>query len=285
MNHPALGEFLDRLSEHDGFQPLSDAKIASLSDDRKHVVIAEDDRLVAVGCVVTHRHVGGSHVAIETAVEPSMRFPAFEVAILEATVAIAPKGQRVSAWSQHRSTDRALNQIGYETRRSLHYMSVVLPLSSSLTSADGATALRSYEPGDEASIISVNNDAFRAHWEAGQLSVDDMNDLTSAKWFDTAGLLVAEDETAIIGFCWTRLHPNGDGEIFRLAVDPSHQGEGLGRNLVEAGFAYLSGAKAVTRGTLWVDADNTQAMALYQSIGMEVDRTNREFEPMDQPKR
>jgi len=214
-----------------------------------------------------------------------MRFPAFEIAVLEATTTLVPVGENVSVWSQQSSTDRALEQIGYELRRSLHYMSVVLPLSAERTSLPGSTVLRSYIPNDDASIVSVNNAAFRAHREAGQLSVDEMKGLTSESWFDQQGLLVVETESGISGFCWTRIHPNGDGEIFRVAVDPSSQSGGLGRTLVEAGFAYLSDVRGVERGTLWVDAGNDHAIALYRSLGMEIERTNREFEPVGQPKR
>ncbi|MFV2001116.1 MAG: GNAT family N-acetyltransferase [Acidimicrobiia bacterium] len=285
MNPQPVHDFLARLAEHDGFEPLSDAKVASLAASHLHVVIAEDETVVAVGSVASHAHIRGRHFAIEVAVEPSMRFPAFEVAALEAATTLVPAGERLSVWSQQSSTDRALAQIGYEPRRSLHYMSVVLPLPGARASLPGTTVLRSYTPRDDASLVSVNNDAFRTHREAGRLSADEMKVLTSESWFDARGLLVAETESGITGFCWTRIHSNEDGEIFRVAVPPSSQSGGLGRMLVEAGFDYLSRVGGVKRGTLWVDAHNDHAMALYESIGMRIERTNREFEPVDQPKR
>jgi mycothiol synthase len=51
-----------------------------------------------------------------------------------------------------------------------------------------------------------------------------------------------------------------------VGVDPRRQGEGLGRVLVEAGLNRL-----VERGTgsasLYVEADNAAALALYRSFG------------------
>jgi len=285
MTVPRVHEFLLRLARHDGFEPLSDAKMASLGRRDLHVVIAEDDAVVAVGSVASHAHIGGRHFAMEIAVDPSMRFQAFEIAVLEATTTLVPVGEEMSVWSQQSSTDRALEQFGYELRRSLQYMSVVLPLSAERTPLPASTVLRTYMPNDEASIVSVNNGAFREHREAGQLSIDEMKGLISESWFDAKGVLVAETGSGISGFCWTRIHPNGDGEIFRVAVDPSNQSEGLGRTLVEASFAYLSDVRGAKRGTLWVDAGNDHAIALYRSLGMQIERTNREFEPVGQPKR
>ncbi len=75
------------------------------------------------------------------------------------------------------------------------------------------------------------------------------------------------------------IHPSGDGEIFRIAVDPQNQGRGLGIALLVAGFTYLAGRSDVQRGVLWVDAENKPALALYRSIGMTRDGSNREFSP------
>ena len=51
-----------------------------------------------------------------------------------------------------------------------------------------------------------------------------------------------------------------------------------------AGFEALAQDPRVRRGSLWVDADNEAAVALYRSIGMATERINAEFE-RPQPKR
>jgi mycothiol synthase len=90
--------------------------------------------------------------------------------------------------------------------------------------------------------------------------------------------LVLEKDGEILGFCWTRVHESGDGEIFRIAVRPESQGRGIGRGLVLAGFDYLAGGEDVSTGTLWVDTSNEVALRLYEGLGMAVAHVNREFE-------
>ena len=46
--------------------------------------------------------------------------------------------------------------------------------------------------------------------------------------------------------------------------------------MVMAGFSHLARA-GISIGMLYVDADNTAAMALYESIGMEVHHTDRAY--------
>ncbi|MCL1599502.1 MAG: GNAT family N-acetyltransferase, partial [Actinomycetia bacterium] len=82
----------------------------------------------------------------------------------------------------------------------------------------------------------------------------------------------------IVGFCWTRIHDNGDGEIYRIGVVPYRSGSGAGRALLSAGLAYLVGHDRVQRYVLWVDASNERAISLYRSVGMQTERTIREFE-------
>ncbi|MCL1595038.1 MAG: GNAT family N-acetyltransferase [Actinomycetia bacterium] len=278
-------DFLSELASADGYNPISDAKVPSLEDATGHVVIAEDDVIRAVGSIASHNDEEDVRVALETAVERSMRFPAFEKAVVEATTSLVPSNANVSVWSQRVSLDRALEELGYEAKRSLAYMTVDLPLRNAQGLPDHVFGLRTYTDEDSAAVVSVNNDAFSDHREASGLTMGEFAATTRSSWFEDSGLIIAEDEAGVNGFCWTRVHPDGDGEIYRIAVAPSHQGVGLGRVLVMAGFAHLADLKAVKRGTLWVDTASEGAIHLYRSIGMQTVRTNREFERAGQPKR
>ena len=93
-----------------------------------------------------------------------------------------------------------------------------------------------------------------------------------------SGLLIVEDADGILGFCWTRFHERGEGEIFRIAVSPTNQGRGIGGALVLAGFDHLARTEHASKGTLWVDLSNTAALGLYRRLGMREVRFNREFE-------
>ena len=56
------------------------------------------------------------------------------------------------------------------------------------------------------------------------------------------------------------------GEIYVLAVDPKVDIPGLGRALSLKGLAYLR-TLGLTQAMLYVDADNTRAIALYERLG------------------
>lgn len=65
---------------------------------------------------------------------------------------------------------------------------------------------------------------------------------------------------------WACVPAAGEAELLRIAVDPAHRGEGLGRQLLEACLADLA-AQGMTRCFLEVRAANRAAIALYQACG------------------
>ena len=69
----------------------------------------------------------------------------------------------------------------------------------------------------------------------------------------------------MVGYCWLKIE-DGVGEFYVVGVDPDRQGSGLGRRLVAAGLAHLA-ERGIREASLYVEADNTPALALYRSFG------------------
>jgi mycothiol synthase len=91
-------------------------------------------------------------------------------------------------------------------------------------------------------------------------------------WFDPAGFLLAVNPAGeLLGFHWTKVHPRQGphpaiGEVYVVGVTPAAQGLGLGKALTVAGIRYLQ-SHELHSVMLYVDADNTAAVALYQKLG------------------
>lgn len=279
MHDERVARFLDRLAEVDGTFPLSDAKRAQIQNAERTVVIEEDGSVVAVAVVAAHPQPDESrHWSVETALDPGLRFAQFEDRLLSSALALVPRGESVSVWSQRHSLDAALADKGFVVVRELAYMTLELPIDS--PEQGGVTRmLRSGDDSrDTESVLAINSAAFSSHREAASLDMTELTDLLDQPGLGPEGFLVMEEDGKLLGFCWTRVHTTGDGEIFRIAVSPHAQGRGIGRALVIAGFNHLATEPRVTRGTLWVDLANAAAVNLYRDLGMVNTLVNREFE-------
>jgi len=279
MHDERVARFLDKLEKVDGNFPLSDAKLAQIQNSERTVVIEEDGGVVAVGVVAEHRQLDGSRRwSVETALDPGLRFGQFEDRLLSSALGLVPGREPVSVWSQRHSLDAALAEQGFVVVRELAYMTVQLPIDSPQRVPATRMLRSSDDSRDTESVLAINRAAFSSHREAASLDIAEFKDLLDQPGLGPEGFLVMEEDGELLGFCWTRVHTTGDGEIFRIAVSPHVQGRGVGRALVIAGYNHLATEPGVTRGTLWVDLSNRAAVHLYRDLGM-VDRlVNREFE-------
>ena len=273
-------QFLERQLVADGHPPLSEAKTTALHNPERWMMIADEDAVVAVAVVATHRQNDGSvHWTFETAVERSMRFPAFEDRVLSEVLSLVPPGAQTSGWSRRPSLDASLERIGFSAVRSLSEVALVLPIESSPTATEQDFVVRSFNDDDVETLVSINAAAFGDHREAGSLDRGEVESLMKEPWFDRDGLLFHEVGGVVAGFCWTKVHDNGEGEIYRIGVDPQFHSLGIGRQIVLAGLEHLATKRACSTGFLWVDEANAPAMGLYHAIGFTTRSRNREFAP------
>jgi mycothiol synthase len=167
--------------------------------------------------------------------------------------------------------------LGLTAGRTLLQLRRALPLSPALAAA-GDIDLRPFRVGaDEAAWLEVNNAAFAWHAEQGGWDMELLRQREREPWFRSEGFLIHERDHRLAGFCWTKLHPGDNvGEIYVIAVHPDFHGLGLGKALTVAGLVHLHRAGAV-EGMLYVDADNTSAVALYRALGFDTTRADQAY--------
>jgi len=131
------------------------------------------------------------------------------------------------------------------------------------TPIDVGTTIRPFRKGDEEAFLAVNAAAFTTHPEQGSLTLEGLQERMAEPWFDADGLFLAERDGALVGFHWTKVHPDGTGEVYVVGVSPAVQGLGLGRALVVRGLSHLQPREVI----LYVEADNAGAVNLYRALG------------------
>lgn len=217
--------------------------------------------------------------ALEIVVDPHHRDATSGIAehLLGAALGVvrAEGGGHVNFWvpkpGPHQ--DRIAEAAGLHRGRELRQLRRPLPLNG----APADFEVRPFRVGiDEEAWLEVNNRAFRNHSEQGGWSFETLRKREEQSWFDPEGLLLYEQNSRLAGFCWTKVHADQEpalGEIYVVAVDPAFQGQGLGRSLTVAGLDHLS-ATELQVAMLYVDADNTAALRLYEALGFELDHVD-----------
>jgi mycothiol synthase len=232
---------------------------------------------------LTRHH--GREWLLEVAHRPGTRDERAELVRAALHTVAGDGGGHVTLWL-HGATpddDAVAAAAALPLERELLELRVPLPLPLPLQWPDGFD-VRPFVPGrDEAAWVEVNNRAFAGHPEQGAWTVDMLRAREREPWFDPEGFLLAFDDRGLGGFCWTKVHPaapprepDARGEIYVIAVDPDRQGTGLGRALVVGGLDSL-GRRGPTVGMLFVDAANTAAVGLYESLGFVTHRLDRAY--------
>jgi len=172
-----------------------------------------------------------------------------------------------------RVADAAARTRGFAAYRDLWQLRCPLP------AAPSALATRAFRGDDLDEFVAVNNRAFDWHPEQGGLTRAAVEATMREPWFDADGFRLHHVDGRLVGFCWTKIHGDTDpplGEIYVIAVDPSHHGRGLGKPMTLAGLDWLS-AQGLEHGMLYVESDNDPANATYAAIGFTWHHTDRAY--------
>lgn len=210
----------------------------------------------------------GSEVTGELVVHPRHRGTGVGTALARGLVSRA-QGHPVRVWAHGDLAAAAAlaRSTGFERFRALWQLRRQLadPLPEVAFAAH--ISLRTFRPGqDEDAWLRLNAKAFAKHPEQGSWTRRDIELRESEQWFDPDGFFIAEHDGAMTGFHWTKVHPDGMGEVYVVGVDPDAHGGGLGKALTVAGLRYLRD-RGLPEVMLYVDEENTAAITMYQRLG------------------
>ncbi|MCZ0980548.1 mycothiol synthase [Streptomyces diastatochromogenes] len=207
--------------------------------------------------------------AAELVVHPSHRGRGHGRAL--GTALLAASGKRLRVWAHGgKSAARHLAQVlGLTLFRELRQLRrSLVPLDLPEPVLPEGVTVRTFTPGvDDTAWLAVNAAAFAHHPEQGSLTQRDLDDRIAEPWFDPKGFFLAEKDGRLIGFHWTKTHAEEQlGEVYVVGILPEAQGGGLGKALTAIGLRHLA-AQGLPTAMLYVDADNTAAVRVYEGIG------------------
>ncbi|MBV2356821.1 mycothiol synthase [Streptomyces sp. J2-1] len=197
------------------------------------------------------------------------------------TALLAASGKRLRVWAHggHTAARHLAQVLGLTLFRELRQMRRPLTELDALPEpvVPAGVRVRTFEPGkDDTAWLALNAAAFAHHPEQGSLTQRDLDDRMAEPWFDPAGFFLAErvDDGELVGFHWTKIHAEEAlGEVYVVGVHPTAQGTGLGRTLTTLGLRHLA-AQGLPAVLLYVDADNTAAVHVYERLGFETYETD-----------
>ncbi|RNI23791.1 mycothiol synthase [Flexivirga caeni] len=258
----------ERATSYDGVEPFSEQTRLALRHTAPEHVITSD------GVVVAGAHVADDG-AVELVVDPAHRRHGFATRIVQGVLEQRPSA-RFWAHGDLPAAQALAASAGMTAVRNLWRMSRAVeaaPPIESPTVPTGFTA-RTFTAGDEDAWLDLNRRAFAHHPEQGRMTRADFDERAAEPWWDPAGLiLVVDDATGELAAShWTKIEAgqHDTGEVYVVAVDPGHQGHGLGKVVTALGLAHLA-ARGVIHIDLYVEGDNTAAVATYRRLGFASD--------------
>ncbi len=199
-------------------------------------------------------------------------------------------GTRLLAWAEARDRDRGrhvyrqwaaadnesartlLTGAGYSVARSYWRMVCSLAGERPATSAPAGFHLRAVDVARDAlALHAVDAASFGGRPDYVPETLREFREEhLGAHDFDAALSRVAERDGTIAGFLLARCFVDeAVGYVDIFAVDPRHQGRGVGTALLASAFAAFAGA-GLSEARLGVASDNPLALRVYERAGMTV---------------
>ena len=256
---PELEDLIRRSRDADGSPPFSDGALVEFANGQRELVWELDADGRRVGAALD------SPTAAEFVVDPDARGHGHGARMLDMLTHPSRGGAGGAklfwAHGDHPASRALARHHRLEAVRTLLHLRLT-PLPSG--SAEGMTA---FTPADAQEWLELNARAFAGHPEQGSMSLADLQATMAEPWFDAGDFLLLREDGVLVGYAWLKVEGAGqDGEFYVVGVDPAHQGRGLGKRLMSAGFARL--AERGIRGVhLYVEADNAPALRLYRDYG------------------
>ncbi|MFG2194684.1 mycothiol synthase [Streptomyces sp. NPDC048639] len=284
---PDVLELLEEAARADGQQAVSEQGRLQLRGGRRdgvrHLLLHEDGGEggpVLAGYAQLEVTDPVEAPAAELAVRPDRRGRGHGRALGSALLETSGKRLRLWAHGGHPAARHLAQVLGLSLFRELRQMRrplAGLDLAEPVL-PEGVT-VRTFRPGeDDAAWLAANAAAFAHHPEQGTLTQRDLEDRMGEPWFDPQGFFLAvrqePEGERVVGFHWTKIHAEDQlGEVYVLGVVPGEQGGGMGKALTAVGLRHLE-AQALPTAMLYVDADNTAAVTVYERLGFVTHETD-----------
>ncbi|WP_406138452.1 mycothiol synthase [Streptomyces sp. NBC_01089] len=275
----AVRALLAEAARTDGQQAVSEQGRLQLRGERRegvqHFLVSIGDTLTGYAQLEATDPVEAP--AAELVVHPSHRGQGHGRALGSALLAASGRRLRVWAHGGHAAARHLAQVLGLAKFRELRQLRrPLVPLDIPEPVYPEGITVRTFVPGqDDAAWLAVNAAAFAHHPEQGSLSRRDLDDRKAESWFDPKGFFLAVRDTGadggpgdeVVGFHWTKVHADEQlGEVYVVGIRPDAQGGGLGKALTATGLRHLA-AEGLPTAMLYVDADNTAAVTVYERLG------------------
>ena len=271
-------ELVAEATEFDGVAPVGEQVVRELGHERTaHLLVTDSDNDL-VGYLNLSSPADAGVAMAELVVHPRARRGGIGAAMARAALVKTAGHNRFWAHGTLAPARATASALGLVPVRELVQMRRSLRDIPEPLIPDGVQ-VRTYDgTADDAELLRVNNAAFAEHPEQGGWTAVELAERRSEPWFDPAGVFLAfgdassDREGRLLGFHWTKVHPDqpGLGEVYVLGVDPSAQRRGLGQLLTSIGIASLAerlADSAEPTVMLYVESDNVAAVRTYERLG------------------